>query len=733
VRRGAVRAGSLAAVLALLLTACADIVTLELPTLQGVARTPPTQSVVYDADGNELAVLRHEFREPVGLGDLPQHLMDAVLVAEDRRFFAHRGVDLRAVTRAAAANVASGEVGQGGSTITQQLVKALYMPDAERSTETKLLEAMLARDLEQRLGKAEILEEYFNAVYFGEGAYGIEAAAETYFRVDASELDLAQSALLAAIIRAPESLAPTREPEAARIRRDDVLERMAEEGRIDPAARDEALATDIEVHDRPPSPPTQEPHFVDFVVRTLLADPRLGTTEADRAQRIYGGGLRIHTTLRTDVQRAAREVLASHLPDPGDPEAAIALVEPATGHVVAAVGNRAYEDLQYDLPTQARRPPGSTFKTFVLAAAITDGWHPEDRLDGSQGEVQAGWEVRNYDRRDYANATLVGATRMSLNASFARLGLEIGIPRVAGTAHAMGVRSPVPTDDPQIALGGGSLEVTPLDLAAAYATIGNLGAHVPTTPVTHIEDRSGTTVWIADGGTRPALAPSAAYVTAEVLRESVERGTGQAARVAGWEVAGKTGTTSNHTDAWFVGTTPTLAGAVWLGHAEGLVPMRGVRGVAQVTGGSIPARIFSDVMTRALADQEPVPFELPDDEWEWVEIDPGSGLRAAKWCPGERERLPRVLVPRETCPRPAPQPEPPPAPEPEPGPEPEPRHERQDDTRDADEPTPRPDPPEQAPERPEAPTPAPAPEPDTEDDPDGEDDEGGDGAPDPQG
>jgi penicillin-binding protein 1A len=470
-------------------------------------------------------------------------------------------------------------------------------------------------------------------------------------------------------------------------------------------------------------------------VRTLLADPRLGATEADRAQRVYGGGLHIHTTLRTDMQRAAREVLAARLPDPDDPEAAVALVEPATGHVLAAVGNRAYDQLQYDLPTQARRPPGSTFKTFVLAAAITDGWHPEDRVDGDQGEVQAGWEVRNYDRRDYPRASLVGATRLSLNAAYARLALEVGIPRVAGTAHAMGVRSPVPTDDPQIAIGGGSLEVTPLDLAAAYATIGNLGRHVRTTPVTHIEDGDGATVWVADETGEPALAPSAAYVTAEVLREAVERGTGQAARVPGWEVAGKTGTTSDHTDAWFAGTTPTLAGAVWLGHVEGLVPMRDVQGVAEVTGGSIPARIFSEVMTRVLAEQEPVSFELPEEEWAWVEIDPESGLRAAAWCPGERQRLPRVLVPQETCPRPPPVPDPPPAPEPEPEAEP-PAQREQPPPPDVDDPAPPPEPDEPVEQRPDPPD-DPGPGPGDEQPANGEaprtDDHDGDGGPDAQG
>ena len=665
--RGRLRVAAAFAAAALLTSACGEVVTLQLPTLDAEARTPDVQTTVYDADGEQLAVLRREYREPVSLTEIPRHVLDAVLTAEDRRFFEHGGVDARAVTRAAVANFAAGEVQQGGSTITQQVVKLLYMPEEERSPDTKLREAMLARDLEQRQSKAGILADYLNAVYFGEGAYGIEAAAHTYFRVPSSELDVAQAALLAAIIRAPESLTPTREPEAAQLRRDDVLRRMATDGRIDTATRDRAIATPIEVHARPPHPETREPHFVDFVLRTLLEDPRLGATEAERAQRIYGGGLRIHTTLRPEVQRIARDTLDRGLSEPGDPEAAIAMVDPTTGHVVAAVGNRPHDQLQYDLPTQARRQPGSTFKAFVLATAVADGWHPEAALDGRQGRVDTGagtWTVRNYDRRDHRSITLSGATRLSVNSAYARLGIDLGVRRVAATARALGVASDVPVDDAQITIGGGALGVTPLDMAAAFGTIGNLGSHRVTTPVERIEDREGRTIWVPDPDPRAALAPSTAYVTAQVLRDSVEHGTGRAARVEGWEIAGKTGTTSNHTDAWFVGTTPVLSTAVWVGHLEGSVPLANVRGIARVTGGSIPASLFSEVMTAALADRTPVPFELPDDEWALVEIDPESGLRAAAWCRGETQRVPKVLVPRETCPEPPPPPAPRPAPPP---------------------------------------------------------------------
>ncbi|MFA9430109.1 transglycosylase domain-containing protein [Egicoccus sp. AB-alg2] len=604
---------ALLALLAVAVTGCGEIVTLELPTAEGLSLTRPQlpeKSVVYDAHGNELAVLRTEFRETATLAELPQHLVDAVLVAEDGRFYEHRGVDARAILRAAIANHEVGHAQQGGSTITQQLVKLQLMPSAERTGATKLQEAVYARELEGRRSKAAILEDYLNSVYFGAGAHGVKAAAWTYFRREPAELDLAQSALLAAIIRAPEAFAPTRAPEAARTRRDDVLRRMASAGYVTEAARDEALAAPVEVLDRPPAPTTDEPHFVDLVVRTLLEDPSFGASEADRAARLHGGGLRVHTTLDPDVQEIARETLARHLPDPDGPEAAIAVVDPGSGAVLAAVGSRPYDELQYDLATQARRQPGSTFKTFVLATALADGWRPDDLVDGRQGTLdtpEGGWEVRNYDRHSYGDITLAGATRASINAAYARLGMEVGVGRVAGTARAMGVRSEVPVDDPQITLGGGRVEVTPLDLAAAYGTLANGGTHVPTSPIHRIEDRDGRTVWRPEQTPRPVLSSYVADQASRVLQEAVDNGTGLAARVAGWDVAGKTGTTSDNADAWFVGYTPTLSAAVWVGHVEGRVPLRNVNGVREVTGGTLPARMFSETLTAALAGQEPPP------------------------------------------------------------------------------------------------------------------------------
>jgi membrane peptidoglycan carboxypeptidase len=661
---------ALLAALSLLASGCGAVVTLELPSLAGLEpRTAGAGSTVLSPDGQTLAVLRREHREPVRLDEVPSHLVNAVLTAEDRRFFEHGGVDARAIARAFVRNTATGGIEQGGSTITQQLVGLLYERAEGRTYDAKLTEALLARELEATRSKAAILEEYLNTVYLGEGAYGVQAAAETYFRKDVGDLDVAESALLAAIIRAPSSLASTDHGEAARWRRDDVLRRMAADGHLTSAERDAALAAPIDVSERAPLPAVREPHLVDLVVRTLLTDPTFGATEAERADRLYRGRLTVHTTVDLEVQQLARETLARHLPDDRDPEAAVTLIDPTTGHVLALTGNRSYEQLQFDLASQGRRQPGSTFKTFVLAAAIAAGHHPDELVDGTPGTIateHGTWEVRNYDRGDPGAVSLAGATRVSVNAAFARLGAEVGTKRVAATARAMGVRSPVPTEEPQISLGGGELGVTTWDLAAGYATLANDGSHVPTTVIDRVEDEDGEVVWRPDATPHQALAPDVAYVTTTVLEGVVEGGTGLAARVPGWQVAGKTGTTSDHADAWFVGTTPVLSAAVWVGHVDGRIPLEGVRGVRQVTGGSIPAEIFADLMTRAHAGREPVPFELADDHWVEVEVDPVTGLRAADWCEGEPVRVPRILAPTETCPEPPPPPTPPSAPAPRP-------------------------------------------------------------------
>lgn len=661
------RTTALLAVLALFGAGCANsVVTLELPEMAAVPRHPPEQTFVYDAEGNQLAVLRREFRERVPLDDIPEVVVDAVVAAEDQRFHEHGGLDARAIVRAALRNVAAGEIEQGGSTLTQQLVKNLYLPDAPRSPETKLKEAILARQLEKAQGKDWILEEYLNTVYFGSGAYGIQAAAQTYWRIDAADLDLAKAALLAAVIRAPSTLDPQQAAAAARERRDRVLDTMVALGTTPAEAAERARQQPVDVLPRPSTPEALEPHWVDYVVRTLLDDPSFGATEAERAARLYGGGLRIHTTLRPDLQAAARAAITGHLPGAEDPDAAVVTVEPSTGHVLAAASDLPYGELQFDLSTQGRRQPGSIFKTFVLTSAVATGWRPGDLVNGSAVRLDTPsgpWSVRNYGGASYGLLTLAAATRSSVNGAYARLVLDVGPDRVAALARAMGVTSPVDETAP-IALGGLTDCCTPLDMAAAYGTLANLGAHVPTTPVARIEDRDGNVVWRPSDTPLPVVEPGVAFVTTSLLREVVERGTGVRAAIPGWEVAGKTGTVTDNVDAWFVGYTPTLSTAVWVGHHEGRIPLRNVRGVRRVTGGTIPAELWRDYMIEALADQEPVPFTLPEEHTVTVEIDPATGLLAAPWCPGEPTELPRPLVPRDACPSPRPEPSPTPSPSP---------------------------------------------------------------------
>ncbi len=662
-------------------TGCSKIVTLDMPSIDAVPRVPPEQSVVYDAAGNQLAVLRHEFRERVSVDTLPDHLLDAVVAAEDHRFWEHGGVDGRALLRAALTNTAAGEVREGGSTLTQQLVKNLYMPDAPRTVATKVKEALLARQLEAEHTKREILEEYLNTVYFGNGAYGVQAAAETYWRAGAADLTVAESALLAGIIRSPETLNPTRAPAAARARRDQVLDAMEAAGDLAPAVAAAARAQPVAVEPRPPTPATTQPYWVDFVVRSLLEDPSFGADESERASRLYGGGLRVYTTLDPALQEQAVAAAHGMLGDPGDPEVAVVSVDPATGAVRAAVAGRDYERRQFDLATQGRRQPGSTFKTFVLAAAVTSGMGPDTPVNGNQGvlRTQNGpWSVRNYTGSSYGLITLRKATTDSVNGAFARLILELGVGRVAALARAMGVTAPI-NEDPPIALGGLTEGVSPLDMAAAYATLANLGERVPVSPIDRIEDRAGHVVWRPDHTPRRVLTPSAAFVTVQLLEGVVAEGTGVRAQVPGREVAGKTGTVQDYSDAWFVGFTPRLATAVWVGYPDSRRPMRSVHGTSPVTGGTIPATIFSRYMTAALDGTAPAAFTLPDDEYEVVALDPDTGLRAAPWCPGEPSPVPRVLVPRETCPSPAPVPPPAstpvpaPAPSAAPGPLPTPR------------------------------------------------------------
>jgi penicillin-binding protein 1A len=583
----------------------------EAAALRALLLAPPPlaeRTTVYASDGSVLAVLHAgENREPLPLARIPRPVRQAVLAAEDARFFRHGGVDPVALARALAANLATGRIAEGGSTITMQLARLAYLRDRRRTVARKAKEMLLATMLERRLSKDEILEAYLNTVYLGRGAYGVGAAAQAYFGKPAEDLGLAEGALLASLIEEPSALDPAADRGRARARRDAVLRRMRELGMIDDRALREALAEPVRVTPRSTSVGIDMvapvgASFVEHVKRQLLADPRLGATPAERADRLFRGGLRVHTTLDLRAQRAAERAVASVLWRPGDPAAALAAVEPSTGAIRALVGG---EDARgFNLATQARRSPGSAFKVFTLVAAIEAGI-PLDRVYAAPpsitfrlptGEV---WTVDNYEGAPAGRLSLLDATVFSINTVYAQVVMEVGPRAVVDVARRMGITSPL-DPYPAITIGGLTYGVSPLEMASAYATLANGGVRVPPYAVTRVEDATGRVLLRNGPEPRRALTPEVAAAATDALRQVVARGTGRRALRLGIPAAGKTGTTENYTNSWFVGFTDRLSAAVWIGRPRANVPLYGIHGWPRVYGGSLPAEIWVRFMAATL-------------------------------------------------------------------------------------------------------------------------------------
>jgi membrane peptidoglycan carboxypeptidase len=628
----------------LALAGCVSVRPLELVPPDRVAQT----SLVLDADGRTLAALHGpEDRTAVPLGEVSRWMRLAVVDTEDARFWRHGGVDWLAVARAAARDLERRRVVEGGSTITQQYVKNSYV-SGERTLRRKLAEAGHAWGLEERNGKRAILEAYLNTVYFGQGAYGVEAAAQTYFSTGADRLSLTQAALLAGMIRAPAAYDPFRHPRAARARRASVLARMERNGHLGKAVRARAAAAPLGL--RPGDPATagkarrpgrgdragaqRAPWFVGWVLDQLLdpADRRfdvLGTSRKARTDRVFTGGLRITTTVDLEAQAAAERAVAAVAGRRGrDPYGALVAVEPGTGAVRAMVGGRSWEDDarfgRVNLATGAGgggRPAGSAFKAFALVAALERGIPPEavfaapDRLVVGRGGRGPAWRVANYEGHGFGKATLRTATALSINTVYAGLLLRLGggdadrgARVVVETAARMGVGSPLRAV-PSAVLGTG--EVTPLEMAAAYATLAAKGRRAAPFGVVRITGADGRVLYQARPGADQAVQPAVAAIAADVLRGVVDRGTGVRGRI-GRPAAGKTGTTQDHADAWFVGFTPSLATAVWVGYPQGQVPMVPPRTGSRVSGGTWPAAIWSGFMRAAPAGRPHGRFPRPD-------------------------------------------------------------------------------------------------------------------------
>jgi len=577
------------------------------------------RSYVYAADGSLLAALRADVdRQPVPLSAIPAHVADAVLAVEDADFYAHNGVNLRAMLRALSANVESGATVQGGSTITQQLVKQEVVGD-EQSFDRKAREAVLAHRLEETMTKDEILERYLNTVYLGNGAYGMQAGAETYFGVSVGELDVGQAAFLAGLIANPSAFDPIRHPETAKQRRDLALRRLVAYGRLSDAEADALSATPLPtaVNQVNPQPDT---YFVEEVKQLLLDDERLGATREEREYMVFRGGLNIYTTLDPRAQLLAQQsrddVIAGVAPDgaapatiPIDPNpvtgaprfatGAVVSVEPATGAIRAMVGGSGFEENKYNITTQGLRSGGSTFKVFVLMALLEAGYVPTDTVSGSgpcsftgiPGLDPDPYEVENFDNSRGGRGTILSQTLRSSNCAFVRLGQIVGTDRVAEQARRMGITTPLV---PVVSMPLGTQEVFPLDMAAAMASIANDGVYNPPYYIDRVEDRTGKLIFQHTPNPRRASSPESARLAADVLEQNVQSGTGTRARIPGQRAAGKTGTAQNSGNGWFVGFTPHLSTAVWMGSPADNFEVRiGGRGI---TGGSYPAEIWGRYM-----------------------------------------------------------------------------------------------------------------------------------------
>jgi penicillin-binding protein 1A len=588
----------------------------------------PETSNVYDDQGTLIATFHaDQNRVPVTFAEVPKSVVAAVVDTEDAKFWVHHGVNIWAVARALFSNGKGGGVLQGGSTITQQLVKNTVLTD-QRTLTRKLKEAVLAVRLENELTKQQIMERYLNTVYFGNGAYGIGAAAQVYFDEPVGKLTPVQGALLAGMIQDPSAYDPILHPSPARIRRDVVINQMVRYGDMTkPEAAVAKLAGVPANVKTSPAPPldAQAGYFVEEVKQRLLADPDLGSTAQARYNAVFNGGLKIYTTLDPTLEADARQAVADNLPsENGKWTAALVSVDSKTGAVRALVGGPGYNLSQYRIATEGPgRQPGSSFKPIVLALALKDGYNIHAGVDGSSpctftNPPLPAYTAHNAEGGGGGYYDLVGALAGSINCAFLRLGIDVGLGRVAQMGKDLGITTPlVPLESMSI----GSEEVRPIDMAGVYDTFANDGVHHTPYLIDRVVDRNGAV--IVRGGASGTQVLNSDKVREELvaLRAVMTNGTGYASQLKGRPSWGKTGTAENFDNAWFDGFTPQLTTVVWMGSPIGNVPMNNVCGMTQtgrnvcpgtVFGATIPAPIWKEYMDLALAGQPVEDFPAPN-------------------------------------------------------------------------------------------------------------------------
>jgi penicillin-binding protein 1A len=583
----------------------------QIPELRPTAQDKRARDgFIYDRSGKRvLAVLRGaESRILVEPGQIAPMMMHAIVAVEDKRFYEHRGVDLRAIGRAFWADVQNKAVVQGGSTITQQFIKNAYLKD-QRSVARKLKEAALAWQLEQDWSKEEILSAYLNTIYFGNGAYGVEQAARTYFGKKAIDLTIPEAALLAGLPPDPAGYDPVTNPHAAKERRRLVLDRMLRQGVISEEEYDAARSAALPSPDKIKLPGTEGPaghYFVNYVKQQLIDQYGPG--------RVFGGGLRVRTTIDLKLQELARASIAKTLKDPEGPQAALVAINPHNGEILAMVGGSNFRESQFNLAVQGERQPGSAFKPFVLAAALEEGVSPATHFESKKVVIPLGdrlWQVNNYEGSYLGSIDLETATIHSDNAVYAQLTQLVGPGSVVRMARDAGVRSPL---NRYFAIGLGAEAANPLEMARAFSTFANGGQRIDGSilgnrPRAVIKINANVNEAVA----RRVLEPNKTALLNSILQKVVSEGTGRRAALPDRPAAGKTGTTENYGDAWFVGYTPQLAVAVWVGYPKGLRPMLTEFDGEEVAGGTFPAEIWKTFMQAANAYKkyEPVTFQSP--------------------------------------------------------------------------------------------------------------------------
>ena len=626
----AVICGSIAAVVAAAFTSASGVLNnCDLASLKPVSIGQ--NSFVYAADGSLLGAIPAERnRQPVTLEGMSKWVTEATVAVEDRRFYEHGGLDYEGIVRAAVKNLESGKVVQGGSTITQQLVRNLYIGN-ERSLERKIKEACLARKVEKGHTKDWILTSYLNQVYFGNHAYGVEAAAQTYFSKHAKNLDVVEAALIAGMPQAPSVYDPFQRPSEAVRRRNEVLGAMLSAHYIDRAQHDEAVASPLKLTRGHIYTRIREPFFFSYVREELIAKYGANT--------VRGGGLKVYTTIVPRFQKLAARAIKQTLYYPNDPAAAIVSINPKNGAIRAMTAvTPGKKRTQFNLAAQGRRQAGSSFKPFVLTEAIREGINPDSTMYLSApfhwqpDPFSEPWDVSTYGGDYSGPSTITQATLRSDNTVYARLTLDVGPEKVVQMAHKMGIKTKL---EPVASVGLGSNSVGVLEMAVAYATIAARGVRSEPMAIRKVVLPNGKVDAGAGWGhpkRKRVLSDGVAYQVARILKMNIQAGTGTGAN-PGYVAGGKTGTTEDWGDAWFAGITTNASTVVWVGYPNAKIPMTAVHGI-RVAGGTFPATIWRLFMVPAFGKHPPRDWPLPENPVVWIPFNgqyqyfgapPGSG------------------------------------------------------------------------------------------------------------